>query len=400
MLIAASFIAACSAEFLADYFFSRGDLASVRRAIRLQPGDAEYYDRLGAHYTVPSFFPQQALAAFQTAVQLDPYRSRFWLDLADAYQEVGDNPRQTFALERAIAVDPRAPEVAWMEANLYAVRGEYAPALRQVGTVLESTPYLAPAALSLMWRINPNIDSNIKEVIPADPKTYYALLGLLMSKRETAAAQKTWEALVHLNQPVDRQVVFDYVRYLITESEVERAAAVWQQAGSLSGLNAYQPTRQNLMVNGDFRLDVLNGGFDWLYNKSNDVVLALDPTELFNGRRSLKIKFDSRSIEDAGIRQLVPVQANTTYDFSAYFKANDMEGAGGPRIVLQDVYDQSFYFAGDEIKDSDDWKQVSGAFTTGANSKLLVVRVQRIPAGRPIRGKLWISNLTLAAEKQ
>jgi tetratricopeptide (TPR) repeat protein len=397
-LIAATFIAACFTEFLANYLFSRGDPVSLQRAVRLQPGNAEYFDRLGVSYTLPSFFPAQALAAFQKAVQLDPHRSRFWLDLADAYQEVNNKDQQTFALERAIAVDPRAPEVAWMEANLYAARQEVPFALKQIRTVLESTPYLAPSALSLAWRINPDIDGNLQQVIPADPKTYHELLGLLMSKGEKAAAQKTWEAMVHLQQPIERQAVFDYVRYLIMQSDVDQAAAAWRQASSLSGLSAYQPAPQNLIVNGDFSLDILNGGFDWLYSKSNDVSLALDPTEVFNGRRSLKIKFDSRAIEDAGIRQLVPVQPNTSYEFSSYFKAADMEGAGGPRIVLQDVYDQSLYFAGDEIKDTDDWKQISGTVTTGPNSKLLVVRIQRVPPGRPIRGKVWIDNLSLTAE--
>ncbi len=397
-MLAATFIAVCFAEFLGDYFLNRGDLVSLQRAVRLQPGNADYFDRLGVSYTLPSFFPAQALAAFQKAVQLDPHRSRFWLDLADAYQEVNDENRQAFALDRAIAVDPRAPEVAWLEANLYAARQDSPIALKQIRTVLESTPYLAPAALTLMWRINPDIDSNLQQVIPADSKAYYELLGLLMSKGETAAAQKTWDAMVHLQKPIERQAVFDYVRYLILQSDVDQAAAVWRQAGSLSGLSAYQPKPQNLIVNGDFSLDVLNGGFDWLYSKSNDISLALDPTEVFDGRRSLKIKFDSRAIEDAGIRQLVPVQPNTTYEFSSYFKATDMEGAGGPRIVVQDAYDQSLYFAGEEIKDTDDWKQISGTVTTGPNSKLLVVHIQRVPPGRPIRGKLWIDNLSLTPE--
>src|SRR5690349_1269294 len=86
--LAVSFVAVAFTEFLGDYFSRRGDLASLQRAVRLQPGNAEYFDRLGANYTLPSFYPEQALAAFQRAVQLNPHRSRFWLDLADAYQEI------------------------------------------------------------------------------------------------------------------------------------------------------------------------------------------------------------------------------------------------------------------------------------------------------------------------
>ena len=150
------------------------------------------------------------------------------------------------------------------------------------------------------------------------------------------------------------------------------------------------------MVNGDFSLPVLNGGFDWLYEKSPDVSLALDPTESHAGHRSLSIAFDSRGLEDAGIWQLIPVEPNTEYEFSAYFKSEDMQGAGGPRFLLEDHFSRVSYFASEELKDTDTWKQVEGTFSTGPDTKLLTLRIQRVPAGNAIRGKLWIGGVHLA----
>ncbi len=126
----------------------------------------------------------------------------------------------------------------------------------------------------------------------------------------------------------------------------------------LSDLSAYQPSPANLVVNGNFNLDVLNGGFDWLYQQSKDVSLALDPTQSHEGHRSLLITLDARSIEDAGIRQLVPVNPNTGYDFSAYFKASDMAGAGGLRFAIQDLYQENYLFTSDYLKDVDFWKEI------------------------------------------
>ena len=140
---------------------------------------------------------------------------------------------------------------------------------------------------------------------------------------------------------------------------------------------------------------MLNGGFDWLYYQSSDVSLALDPKQSHSGYRSLLINFDARSLEDAGIHQLIPVQPDTEYDFSAYFKAEDIQGAGGPRFAIQDLYSGQTYFSSDELKDSTSWKQVSGIFTTGPGTKLLIFRVQRVPARSPIRGKLWIDDIRL-----
>ena len=60
------------------------------------------------------------------------------------------------------------------------------------------------------------------------------------------------------------------------------------------------PPARNLIVNGDFSLDVLNGGFDWQYQKQQSVTLTLDPSEFHRGTRSLLIAFDGPGVSDAG----------------------------------------------------------------------------------------------------
>jgi hypothetical protein len=201
--------------------------------------------------------------------------------------------------------------------------------------------------------------------------------------------------MVKFQHPVETQHVFNYVRYLVDRRDVAYARQAWQQAASLSDLSGYQASPENLVVNGDFSLPVLNGGFDWLYEKSSDVALALDPSELHSGHRSLSIIFDSRGIEDAGIRQLIPVEPNRKYEFSAYFKSEGLEGAGGPRFLLEDQFNGAHYFASEELKDADLWRQIEGTFSTGPDAKLLVLRIGRVPAGNAIRGKLWIGGVRL-----
>jgi hypothetical protein len=202
--------------------------------------------------------------------------------------------------------------------------------------------------------------------------------------------------MVQFQRAVEPRHVFGYVRYLIEQRDVAQAQHAWRQAANLCDLSGYQPSLENLVVNGDFSLPVLNGGFDWLYDKLSDVSLALDPTESHSGHRSLSIIFDSRGIEDAGIRQLIPVEPNTKYEFSAYFKSEGLEGAGGPRFLVADQFTGSNYFASEDLKDEGFWKQVTGTFHTGPETKLLVLRIQRVPVGNAIRGKLWISDVRLA----
>jgi tetratricopeptide (TPR) repeat protein len=382
--------------FLADRFSQKLDLASLQMAARLEPGNAEYQYRLGRYFLQTQHSPETAESFFKSAVALNSHNASYWFELSRTYQRLASADQQKDALQRAIAADPSTPEVAWDAANLYWSLGDTDKALQEFRVVLEQDPYLPAAALDRCWRIKPEVNALLRDVVPHRADTYSTFLDFLISRNEPAAAATVWTQIVQLQQPVEMRHIFDYVLYLIERQEVARAQQTWRQAATLCNLLGYQSSPENLVVNGDFSQPVLNGGFDWRYEKLADVSLALDPTESHSGHRSLSIIFDSRGIEDAGIRQLVPVEPNTKYEFSAYFKSEGLEGAGGPRFLLQDQFSATNYFGSEELKDADFWKQVSGTFTTGPDAKLLVLRIQRVPAGNAIRGKLWVDGVRLA----
>jgi hypothetical protein len=251
------------------------------------------------------------------------------------------------------------------------------------------------AAIQFCWRIEPDVDALLRDVLPPSSDAYAALLSLLETNQETAGTAKVWNAMMRYRLPFERRLAYDYFRYLIQHKDVDQAVLVWQQTADRFGLSSYLPTPGNLIVNGTFSLDVLNAGFDWQYQKQSGVNLTLDPSDFHAGRRSLMINFDGPGISDAGIYQLVVVQPNTTYVFSAYYKNGEQEGAGGPHFTIQDMYSHAVYYDSDELIDAGFWKSADGEFTTGPDCKLVVLHVQRLPAGSPIRGKLWIDDFHL-----
>jgi hypothetical protein len=275
------------------------------------------------------------------------------------------------------------------------VMGDTDKALQQFKLVLDHEPTMASAVFPMAWRVNPSVDSYLGGYLPPSPDVYFAFLDFLVTKKETAAAEKAWNQLASLGQPLKKQRAFDFIRFLLTQQEVEAASNVWHQCAALCGLEAYQPSASNLVVNGECAKDVQNAGFDWQYTKLREVSLALDPAQLHDSHRSLLIDFNARSLSDAGIRQLIPVRAALSYEFSGYFKTEKLEGAGGPRFALIDPYSNALVYASDTLAESDSWKQVQGTFTTGPNTKLLALLVQRVPAEDAIRGKLWISDIQI-----
>jgi Tfp pilus assembly protein PilF len=392
-LLAVAYLIFTTAAFLAAHFSDDPNPARLQRAARLDPGNAEYPYRLGRYELLAAQSPQAAIPWLERATSLNPHSARYWLDLAIARQSLGDTDSERPALERALAADPHTPDVAWQAASLYLAQGSSDAAMREFRVVMQNDPSLTPQAISLCWKMHPDIDALLGSVIP--PVVHAPFLEFLISKNESAAAAKVWEKMFSGQQPLERPVLFGYMRYLIAHQDVSQATTVWQQATNLSGLAAYQPSSENLLINGDFSMEVLNGGFDWMHQLTPGVSLALDPNDAHSSPQSLRITFEGPGISDAGIRQLVPVEPNTSYEFSGFYKAEEMDGAGGPKFAIQDLYRETPFFMSDDLRNSDFWRKADGAFTTGPDTHLLVLRIARVPAGSPIKGKLWIDGLQL-----
>jgi tetratricopeptide (TPR) repeat protein len=394
--LAAGFFAAYSlGDHLALKSGSTVELARLEKAAWLDPGNADYRNAQGHYYDLVAHDPATAAARYRAAVALNPHSADFWFDLASAYQVLGDTANQTAALERAIQAEPTKPDVAWTAANFYLVQGENQKALREFRAVMANDPSLVSNALQFSWRIEPDVDTLLRDVVPARSDALIGFLSLMEDKQDTAGAAKVWQALMQTHQPFERRYADEYFRYLILHKDVDQAVQVWQQTADRFGLSSYLPSPGNLIVNGSFSLSVLNTGFDWQHQKQAGVKLELDPTDSHAGRQSLAITFDGPGISDAGIYQLIAVQPNTGYDFSAYYKNGEMEGAGGPHLTIQDMYSLAVYYDSDELKDAGFWKSASGEFTTSPDCKLVVLHVRRLPERSPIRGKLWIDDFHL-----
>ena len=393
LALTCAYLTLASLRFAAAHFSQMPDESSLIRAARLDPGNAAYSHNVGRVELLARSSPQTALPWLETATRLNAHNAAYWIDLALAEQAVGNVVSERQDLLHALETAPRTPEISWQVANLFLTQGSPDDAMHAFRLVIENDPPLAGLAIQTCWKIRPDAQFLLDNVI--SPNADESFLGFLSSRNEQAGAAAVWEKMYSLQQSVTRPHLFEYIRDLIAHKQPEQASRVWRQAAGMSDLSAYQPSPENLLVNGDFSLEILNGGFDWMHQKTRGVALALDPNETHSSARSLRIVFDGPGIEDAGIRQMVPVEANTPYEFSAFYKASEMDGAGGVRFALQDLYRETSFFISDELGNADFWKKVGGSFVTGPETRMLVLRVARVPAGSPIRGKLWLDGLKL-----
>ena len=111
-----------------------------------------YYDLLGRNLLFMAQRPSSAATAFDKASELNPYSSTYLLDLAQAYYGMGKKQENLATLRKAIAIDPKTPDVAWSAGNFFLVQGDTTEALQQFAAILRNEPSLADPVLSVCWR--------------------------------------------------------------------------------------------------------------------------------------------------------------------------------------------------------------------------------------------------------
>ncbi len=101
-VLAIAYVGRAATLFAATWLGSRMELASLERAARLDSGNADYRNHLGRYYDLVVRDPASAIGPFSAAVQLNPHSARYWFDLANAYQVLGDTANQTMAATGSI----------------------------------------------------------------------------------------------------------------------------------------------------------------------------------------------------------------------------------------------------------------------------------------------------------
>jgi tetratricopeptide (TPR) repeat protein len=382
--------------FLAAHLAGTPDLSNLNRAIRLEPSNAEYRELLGRNLALSGVSLDKSISEYWAAIHLDPYDARYWLDLAGAYQVAGRTSEQGESVQHAVEADPTTPHVAWEAANFFLVQGDQERALRNFRVVLANDPEAVDSALQLCWRATGNANEILDQALPQKPDLYISFLSLLISKQEVTAAENVWNHLITLNQEFPTKLAFPYFRFLMAKQEVAAAQTAWQQlAGVNPSLQPYLPSRENLIINGGFEENLLNGGFDWWYESNPHAALLIDTSEFHGGTRSLSVTFDGQSVSEVGISQFVPVKPNTNYEFAAEFRTEELETASGPRFAVADAYSTASYVLTDDVMGTNPWRLQTARFQTGPTTNLVLLSIVRRPGAPLIRGKLWIDDLRL-----
>ena len=369
----------------------------LERAIAIEPQNAFAFNALCRYRMNIQLDAHGAIPSCARAVELNRYDAAYWLDLAEAYFETGNQSEQLRAIQGALAAAPATPDVAWTAANLFLARGDIDQALSKYTVALKNDPSLAPQVIAICWRRTGEVEP-ILRMLPPISSVYLDAIRLFDSERRSDFSSQIWDRLFQLRLPVDYHQALFYISDLLSEGNTDTAERVRDQLAVLTPEFAKYASSDSLVVNGSFELEVLNGGFDWRLEHRPGTSLAIDTSQFVDGSRSLEISFDGRT-PDAGIYQLVPVNPAREYTASAWVRSEELKTANGPSLTVSDPQTGAVYGRSEETAGTRPWHQVAAKFVTDAKTRLVKLQFARDPKDTLVTGRFWVDNVQLVESR-
>ena len=401
-VVALAYAVAGARIFTAGLAARQANVRSVERAVRLQPGNAEYHFRLAGIYLEQDF--NAAEREYRLATVLNPHRARYWFGMA-RLQLYSVAPRQdgagqggsdqgAAALAQALQSEPRNPQVAWEAANLYLASGDRQNAFAQFRFLAKHDPDLGARAILLCWRATHNVEFMLSSILPPQPYAFAVLLDQMIIEKDLQAAGELWNRIRADRLELPRKQVMDYLDCLIAADEVDRAQEVWNSLLSHDASLKAGTDSHNLIMNGSFENPIANGGFDWRYSATALAQMEVDTTQPHGGSNALRVRFADSHGSDTSLGQYVIVEPNTNYEFRAFVRTEDLFSPSLPRIAFEDARSHARIAATEPLLDSAGWREASLTFRTGTDTRLIVLRLIREDLGG-IHGTLWIDDASL-----
>jgi len=395
-------------DYRADRWGQSVASADLRRATQLDARNSEHFLRLGRQeqYNITEMNSELALAHFQRATELNPRDPAPWLELSAAHNFRGEAAEAEACLRRADRLAPNLPHIQWVIGNFFLLQGNTDEAFRHFQVVLAGTPNYNQILFRTAWKASEDGAKILDELIPARVSTQFDYLYFLLREKRFAEAQEVWKRVASGSEAFEPGQAAGFIDHLIAGHLPAEAAQVWDGLRARGLIKpTYQPTAQNMLVNGDFEEDILNMGFDWRVASVEGVVTGIDSTVFHSPSRAQQITFSGKAnLEYRGVYQFVRVEPGRSYRLQGFLKTEGITTDSGPRLEVHDAYDPSalLLFSDSLTGTSTGWSQAILDFTAGPKTKLVVVGVARLPSRKfdnLIAGKVWVDDVRLTSRQ-
>jgi hypothetical protein len=398
------YLAGCQG--ISAWFLRQNSSSALESAVRWDPKNPQNFDDLGTltHMYADGSSPDRIVSAYQEATRLSPQNALYWANLGAAYDWAGRKNDAAAAFQHAQQLFPKSPDINWRVANFDVREGRTTEALQSLRKVLVSGGVAHREVFALAATTTRDNKAILGEALPSDSSILLDFLNFRVLNDDIGSAEEVWQRLLELNLAFPLRDALPYLDGLIRHRELAELQEAWLALATRFPEEI--PSRSpetNLILNGSFEHEILNGGFDWRIVPVKGAQVSLDEENRFEAARSLRIDFDSTENPYYWhVFQYVRVEPGTRYHFSGYMRVKGITSDSGPAFEIYDAYDmQKLYLSGDSLIGTSDWSLQQFHFNTPPNTDLLVVRVGRRPGQKlanKIGGTVWVDKISLKIE--
>jgi tetratricopeptide (TPR) repeat protein len=400
--IAAILAAQAAQIWLANHRIQSRDSNTIERGVRLMPGNADGWDRLGRFRQWDLMDPDisAAIADYENAVRQEPSSPYYWMDLASAYEDAGDIVRARDAFRRARDVYPASADVAWHYGNFLLRQQESAEGMKEIQRAVRTDGSLLPQAVSRVWHSSHDVNALLDQVLPPNLESYFAALDFFDSLHEAEPGLVIWQKLLAFEKPFLLTRSFPFIEELIREDRSDDARRVWLEALGAAGLPHEAPADQSVVWDGNFTQAFPNGGLGWRWEPPLGVAIDFDGPRQWNGTRSVRLDFGGgTNLELNEPFQYVPIEPNRTYSFRAYLRTERISTESGLRFSIADPHHPGdVSVLTDNLTGTNSWIEENAQISTGPQTHFLLVRLSRSPSRlfeNKLNGTAWIADVSL-----
>jgi tetratricopeptide (TPR) repeat protein len=382
LLVLLAFTVCAVREGIAAYNFRQNTPAAVQKAMAWDPQNPVYPSTAAKliHLYGDYADPDLVIRLSQNALQLSPFEAAYCVDLAEAYDWAGRPALAAPLFRRALQLFPNSPEINWKAANFYVRTGKSSEALPALKKVLTSDAISRNQVFALTLNARIDTDTVIADVLPLDASAFVEYLNFQVDRGDMAGAAKTWDHLLLLPSSIEIDQTFHYFDALIKSRNISRASQVWSSLATRFPSRTPPPASdENLVTNGNFHTDILNGGFGWRVYPVKGAEVTQPQSDSGSGGRYLRIDFDGSAnpYYDA-VAQFVRVKRNSRYTFTAMMRSVAITTDSGVCVQISDAYDPAKILGStDSLSGSVPWSEHTFSFATGANTDLVLMKVVR-----------------------
>jgi cytochrome c-type biogenesis protein CcmH/NrfG len=371
-------------------------------AVRLAPGDP-LSNWLLADLTKDSKSGNSSTAEkdFETVVKLSPNDFRWWIELGRAREQAENIEDAEKAFVKAVNLAPNYAFPHWQLGNFYMRQNRSDEAFVELKKAAETSAIYRDQVLSMAWDFF-NQDASKLEQIAGDSTTVKAGLAKFYATKERAEdSLRVWDTLSEEDKQSNSDAAKVIAQALFDKRFYRQAIEFIRQLG-------IEPDAQNQTIqNAGFEKpigDIKEVYFGWRVSPAEKMEIKLDPTQKFEGNRSLRVTFNGYINPSLyNIYQIVTVEPSARYRLSFRLRTENLKSGGAPQLEIYNAKDDKNIVTSSSYPiGTNDWQQIKVDFTAPQSADAVVIRTIRAFCGSdcPIVGTFWYDDFKLDKLKQ